>query len=132
MSLQAVADYVRALPEVTEGTRYGNRTWFVAGKGFAWERPLSKADIKRFGDEPIPQGPLLAVMVADLDEKEAVLAEGQKGVFTIQHFQGYPAVLIQLALASRKTVKDLVLDGWLACAPAGLAKEYLASLRRRH
>lgn len=39
------------LPEVTEGARFGQRTWFVRGKGFAWERPLNKADLKRLGDE---------------------------------------------------------------------------------
>ena len=69
-----VARLARDLPEVTRGRAHGHRTWLVGGKGFAWERPFSKADIKRFGDEPRPAGPILAVRVEDLGEKEAVLA----------------------------------------------------------
>ena len=50
MSLDGVARLALSLPEAVEGERHGNRTWFVRGKGFAWERPFSKADIKRFGE----------------------------------------------------------------------------------
>ncbi len=41
---------------VVEGERYGNRAWSVSGKAFAWERPFSKADIRRFGDASPPDG----------------------------------------------------------------------------
>jgi len=125
VTLDDVAQVCAALPEVVEGVSRGNRSWSVAGKTFAWERPFSKADLKRFGDETPPDGPILAVRVEDLEEKAAVLAASQKGFFTISHFDGYPAVLVQLSTASEKSLRDAVLDGWLACAPAKLSQPYL-------
>ena len=124
-TLEDAARIASALEEVTEGERHGNRTWSVAGKGFAWERPFSKADVKRFGRETPPEGPILAVRVADLSEKGAVLAAAPKGFFTIPHFDGYPAVLIQLDQVSEEALGEAILDGWLACAPPRLTDRFV-------
>jgi hypothetical protein len=126
VSVDEAARMALNLPEVAEGERHGNRTWSVAGKAFAWERPFSKADIRRFGDSSPPDGPILAVRVADLGEKEAVLAAQPKGFFTIPHFDGYPAVLLQLKSVTKRALREAVIDGWLACAPPKRANEYIA------
>jgi hypothetical protein len=125
VTIDEVTGMAMAMPEVTEGERHGHRTWFVAGKAFAWERQFSKADIKRFGDATPPDGPILAVHVADLNEKEAVLAAAQKGFFTIPHFDGYAAVLIQLKAAGKRAVREAILDAWLAKAPERLSEGYV-------
>ena len=125
LTLDDVATMAAELPEVTEGSSRGNRSWSVGGKAFAWERPFSKADLTRFGDAAPPAGPILAVRVDDLGEKEAVLSAHPGAFFTIPHFEGYAAVLVQLMTVTRKDLHEAIVDGWLACAPAHLTESYL-------
>jgi len=125
-----VARLAAELPEVAEGVEKhrGHRTWEVRGKSFAWERPYSKADLKRFGAQTPPAGPILAIRTADLGEKEAILAASQEGFFSISHFDGYAAYLVQLDEVSAEALKIALVDGWLAVAPPALADGLLPQL----
>jgi hypothetical protein len=122
-----VARLAAELPEVTEGEEKfrGSRAWAVAGKMFAWERPFSKADRKRFGGQEPPPGPILAVRAADRAEKEAILAAGKAGFFTIEHFNNYNGYLIQLDAVAPGDLREALADGWLAMAPPKLAAGFL-------
>jgi hypothetical protein len=131
VSLDDVARIAGDLPEVVETERHGVRAWAIPGatarggaQVFAWERPFSKADIRRYGAETPPDGPILAIRVADLHEKEAVLADNPDAFFTIPHFDGYAAVLVRLEEVTEAALKEALLDGWRACAPPGLTGRY--------
>jgi hypothetical protein len=131
-TIDDVSKIVSALPGVAEEQRkdgLGQLAWSVAGKGFAWQRAYSKADLKRFGDQT-PQPPIVAVCTAGLHDKEALLAAGLPGIFTIPHFEGYAAVLVELRATRRSALREVLIEGWLAVAPTALAEEFLA--RREH
>lgn len=115
-----------ALPEVEESTTWGNRCWKVRGKTFVWVRPFSKADLGRYADAgtTAPAGEIVAVRVADAGEKELVLGAGIAGVFTIPHFDGFDAVLLQLDEIDPDVLAEFVTDAWLAMAPPTLAREF--------
>lgn len=113
------------LPDVTRGKTYGNDNWKVGAQGFAWVRPLSKADIKRLAGAPLPSGQILALSVADLGDKQAILSEGHPGVFTIAHFDSYPAILVQLEIVTMKVLGDLLIDAWMTAASPTVVEDYL-------
>jgi hypothetical protein len=115
--LDDVARLAAQLPGAVQAERRGLLTWTAGRTTFAWERPLTKADVKRLAAVAPPSGPLLAVRLEDLHEKEAVLADGIPGVFTITHFDGYPAVLVALDEVEEQALRDLLLDAWSAYAP---------------
>lgn len=114
ITLEDAAKMMMALPDVVIGERFGRKTWLVNDRGFAWERPFSKADLKRFAeaDETPPDGPILALVVADLMEKDAAIAANPKAFFTIQHFNGYPAILVQLDKVTKTALKVAIGDAY--------------------
>jgi hypothetical protein len=121
-----VARIALALPETTEGLSWGNRFWRVKGKGFVWERPLRRSDLKALGDAA-PEGPILGARVEHLVAKEALLQDPSGVFFTIPHFDGYPAVLVLLDAIDLAGLDEVIVEAWLCRAPKRLADEFLAN-----
>jgi hypothetical protein len=119
-----VARIALDLPETSEGTSHGNRSWRVKDKGFVWERPLRRSDLEALGDAA-PDGPILGVRTEHLVAKDAILASDPDVFFTTPHFDGYPAVLVQLERISPDDLREVIVEAWLARAPKRLADEYL-------
>ncbi len=118
IQLDDVAAILDGLPGVVAAERSERRTWAIGGRVFAWERPFSKADLKRFGDETPPSGDILAMRVENLDAKEALLEMAPPGFFTIPHFDGYAAVLVELRRARVRDVRAAIMDAWRVASAA--------------
>ncbi len=112
------------LPETDEGTSHGNRSWRVKEKGFVWERPLRRGDLEALG-AAAPDGPILGARVENEMAKEALIATDPDVFFTTPHFDGYPAILIQLEHISVEDLTEVIVEAWIAKAPKRLVKEYL-------
>jgi hypothetical protein len=120
-----------ALPETFEREgRGGLPDWRVKDgardKGFVWERPLRKSDLAALGSTA-PSGPILGARVPDVGAKDALIADDPGVYFTTPHFDGYPAILVQLDHIDVTELAELVVEAWLVQAPKKLAAEYLTS-----
>jgi hypothetical protein len=113
-----------ALPETSERTSRDLLQWRVKDKLFVWERPLRRSDLEALGDEA-PEGAILGARVEHLGAKEALVADASGVFFTTPHFDGYPAILVQLDRISARELEEVVVEAWLARAPARLAKAYV-------
>lgn len=114
-----------SLPATSEKVSWGSLHWRVRDKGFAWERPLRKTDLAALGDDA-PTGEILGVRVADLGEKDALVAAEPDVFFTIPHFDGWPAVLVRLGAIGLDELTEVITDAWLDRAPATLRATFLA------
>ncbi len=111
-----------SLPDTTEG--FGHFAFSVRNgakeKGFAWvwmERPESKKP-------RVPRPDVLAVRVANRDEKEALLAADPQKFFTEPHYNGFPAVLVRLPAIDADELVELITDAWRSQAPRKLVRAY--------
>ena len=113
-----------ALPGTSEKVSWGSLHWRVRDKGFAWERPLRKSDLAALGDEA-PTGEILGVRVADLGEKDALVAAEPDVIFTVPHLDGFPAVLVRLDAIEVDELTEMITDAWLDRAPRTLRETFL-------
>ncbi|MEZ3160810.1 hypothetical protein AB1K54_09730 [Microbacterium sp. BWT-B31] len=129
-TLDDVREIALGLPgtfEKVDGHR-GGAGWRTAGGLFAWERGPSKADLAALAKlgRQWPEGPVIGIRTDGLEPKEALLASLPGVLFTIPHFDGYPAVLVRLDAVEREQLAELVADSWLLKAPRATARQWLA------
>jgi hypothetical protein len=113
-----------ALPETSERTSREHAQWTVKDKLFVWERPLRKSDLEALG-ESAPDGPILGARVEHEIAKQALIADDPDVFFTTPHFDGYPAILVQLEKIGLKGLEEVIVEAWLSRAPKRLAQEYI-------
>ena len=103
-----------ALPEVSEDAH--SFQFRVSGKGFAWVYP-ERINPKK---PRVPNPDVLVVAVADLGDKEALIASEPEKFFTTPHYDGYKAVLVRLPAVALDELTELVTDAWRSKAPRHL------------
>jgi hypothetical protein len=86
-------------------------------KGFAWvwmERVTPKKP-------RVPNPNVIAVRVANVGQKSALLSAEPKKFFTEPHYDGFPAVLVRLDAVTAADLKVLLAEAWRCMAPPGAA-----------
>ena len=85
-------------------------------KGFAWVW-MERVDPKK---ARVPQPRVLAVRVANLFDKDFLLAADPAKYFTEPHYNGFPAVLVRLKEITVRELRPLIIEAWRSQAPKGL------------
>jgi hypothetical protein len=118
----------RGLPEVELGITWGDRpTYMVRGKGFLLYRAPHKTAVDPQTGELYDD--LLVIRTADAADKEALVSDERLPFFTIDHFRGFNAVLVQqsrLGEIDRDELAEVITDAWASRAPKSLVREYFA------
>jgi hypothetical protein len=87
-------------------------------KGFVWvwmERVILK--------KPRVANPgVIAVRVANVGQRNALLSAEPAKFFTEPHYAGFPAVLVRLDAVTVADLKVLIAEAWRCMAPADLAE----------
>lgn len=128
-----IAEICSSLPEVELGISWGDRPTYKVptgpkGRGFVIYRAPGKTAIDPSTGEPFTD--LLVISVADEDAKTALVLDPDSPFFTIDHFTGYNAVLVQesrLGELDREVLAEILIEAWACKAPKKLVAEYFAA-----
>jgi hypothetical protein len=126
-----VDEICASLPESELGISWGDRpTWKVPrgdkGKGFVLYRAPHRTAVDPETGEPYDD--LVVITTPTEVEKHALVEDESTPFFTIDHFRGYAAVLVQqsrLGEISRDELEEIITDAWAAKAPKRLVREHL-------
>jgi hypothetical protein len=89
-------------------------------KGYAWvwrERLHPKK-------AKVPNPKVLAVRVADLEEKDILLGADETRFFTEPHYNGFPAILVRLPAVRVAELRVLLTAAWRCQAPRALVDAF--------
>jgi hypothetical protein len=70
---------------------------------------------------------VLAISTPNLTVKDLLLDSGNPAIFTEPHYNGFPAVLVRLALVDLDELEGLLIEAWKCKAP----KSEVANWERR-
>ncbi|GMA21767.1 MmcQ/YjbR family DNA-binding protein [Arsenicicoccus piscis] len=125
-TIENLHDICAGLPEVTFGTSWGDRpTYKVRDKGFVLFRAPHKTAVDPATGELYED---LIVVHTPVEEGQALVEDPDLPFFTIPHFRGYGAVLVQQSRLGELTcdeLEEVLVDAWLTKAPKRLAKDFL-------
>jgi hypothetical protein len=85
-------------------------------KGFVWVW-MERIEPKK---PRVPQPDVVAVRVASLTEKDRLLALAPTKFFTEPHYDGFPAVLVNLPAVAVRELEPLIKEAWRCQAPKDL------------
>ena len=97
-----VVAIARTLPQTEVNTWYSTPGIKVAGKGFARFRSESDGGM---------------VLLCSLDEKARLLESSEPAYYTTPHYDGFGAILVNLALVDPLALHELVVQAWKTKAP---------------
>ena len=100
----------RNLPEVAEGTSYGNPSLQVKGKNFASVR-----------------APGEMVLHCPLEQKDLLIEMAPDIYWQTDHFKSWPGLLVRMEVIEDEELRLRLEDAWRFRAPKRLAYSYAAS-----